>query len=51
MLRAHPSIGVLGTSALTIDEHDRPGRLLEMPRGALGVRWSALFAAPKLLSR
>ena len=46
VLRANPSLGVLGTSALTIDENDRFGRLLEMPRGPLSVRWSALFGAP-----
>jgi glycosyltransferase involved in cell wall biosynthesis len=46
VLRADPSTGVLGTSALTIDEDDRPGRLLEMPRGPLSVQWSALFGAP-----
>jgi glycosyltransferase involved in cell wall biosynthesis len=45
-LRANPSLGLLGASALTIDEVDRFGQLLDMPRGPLCVRWSALFGAP-----
>jgi glycosyltransferase involved in cell wall biosynthesis len=45
-LRANPSLGLLGTAALTIDETDRLDQLLEMPRGPLCVRWSALFGAP-----
>src|SRR5438128_1738567 len=41
VLSASPSLGMLGTSALTIDEQDRFGPLLEMPRGPLSVRWNA----------
>jgi hypothetical protein len=48
VLRANPSLGILGTAGLTIDENDRFGQLLEMPCGPLSVRWNALFGAPFL---
>jgi glycosyltransferase involved in cell wall biosynthesis len=45
-MRAQPEVAIVGSDIAELDEAGRPGRLHEMPRGAVAVRWHALFGAP-----
>ncbi len=45
-MRAQPGLAILGSDIADLDEAGRPGRVHEMPRGAVAVRWHALFGAP-----
>jgi glycosyltransferase involved in cell wall biosynthesis len=41
-----PTVGIVGSAVLELDEGGRVGRAHEMPATPVEVRWSALFSAP-----
>jgi glycosyltransferase involved in cell wall biosynthesis len=45
-MRSVPSVGVVGSAVVDLDDTDRPGALHVMPSGASAVRWAALFSSP-----
>jgi len=45
-MRAQPGLAIVGSDIADLDEAGRPGRVHELPRGAVAVRWHALFGAP-----
>ena len=45
-LRSRPAVAIVGSDVVDLDEAGRPGAAHEMPRGAVAVRWHALFGAP-----
>jgi glycosyltransferase involved in cell wall biosynthesis len=47
-IRSAPSIAVVGSAAMELDDTGRVGALHTMPSGATDVRWAALFSSPFL---
>jgi glycosyltransferase involved in cell wall biosynthesis len=45
-IRSAPTVGIVGSAVLELDESGRVGRAHEMPGTPVEVRWSALFSAP-----
>jgi glycosyltransferase involved in cell wall biosynthesis len=45
-LRSKPEAAIVGADIADLDEAGRSGAVHEMPRGAVAVRWHALFGAP-----
>lgn len=45
-IRSSPTVGVVGSAVLEVDESGRVGRAHEMPGRPAEVRWSALFSSP-----
>jgi glycosyltransferase involved in cell wall biosynthesis len=45
-MRTDPTVAIVGSAVLDIDDRGRAGRLHLMPSGAAAVRWAALFSSP-----
>ena len=45
-MHERPSVAVVGTAVVELDERGRPGSLHRMPAGPTAVRWAALFSSP-----
>jgi glycosyltransferase involved in cell wall biosynthesis len=45
-LRSRPEVVIVGADIADLDESGRAGRVHELPRSAVAVRWHALFGAP-----
>jgi glycosyltransferase involved in cell wall biosynthesis len=45
-VNASPPAAIVGTGIVEVDVTGRPGRIHELPRGAVPIRWHALFSAP-----
>jgi glycosyltransferase involved in cell wall biosynthesis len=45
-MRSIPSVAVVGSGVLDLDDDDRVGRLHLMPTGLDAVRWASLFSSP-----
>ena len=45
-LRSRPQVAIVGSDVVDLDDAGRPGAVHEMPRGAVAVRWHALFGSP-----
>jgi glycosyltransferase involved in cell wall biosynthesis len=45
-IRSSPTVGIVGSAVLELDESGRVGRPHEMPGSPAEVRWNALFSSP-----